>query len=527
SGTSISTALGLAEAQKHKEKDGNIIVVIGDGSINTGLAFEGLNQTGDLEGRLIVILNDNEMSISPNVGALSAYLSRVITGKAYNRLHTELINFLKTIPGIGPTLARTVKQAEESFKGLIVPGLLFEELGLKYVGPISGHNFRPLIENLKNIKELPKRPILLHVLTTKGKGYPPAEKDPENFHGVGPFDKKTGRAYKNNHKLKTYTEIFSETLTELALNNEQIIAITAGMITGTGLADFKKLFPHRFYDVGIAEEHAVTFAAGLAAGGFRPIVAIYSTFLQRAYDQILHDVCLPGYPVIFAIDRAGIVGEDGYTHQGLFDLSYLRHLPNLVIMAPKDENEFRHMLHTALTLNVPVAIRYPRGKTEGVKIEQVMRTLPLGKAEVLCSGSDLAIFALGNTVYPSFAAATLLKKEGISATVVNSRFVKPADQELIAILAQKIGSLLTVEENVLAGGFGSAVLEILEQNNISGVKIKRIGIPDCFIEHGSPEILRKKYHLDEQGIFQCARELLRPVKTKNIFSHFNTGGYQI
>jgi len=526
SGTSISTALGLAEAQKHKEKGGNVIVVIGDGSINTGLAFEGLNQTGDLEGKLIVILNDNEMSISPNVGALSAYLSRIITGKAYNRLHTELINFLKTIPSIGPTLVRTVKQAEESFKGLIVPGLLFEELGFKYVGPISGHNFRPLIENLKNIKELPKRPILLHVLTTKGKGYPPAEKDPENFHGVGPFDKKTGKVYKNHHQRKTYTEVFSETLNELALNNDRIIAITAGMITGTGLSEFKKLFPDRFYDVGIAEEHAVTFAAGLAAGGLRPIVAIYSTFLQRAYDQILHDVCLPGYPVIFAIDRAGIVGEDGYTHQGLFDLSYLRHLPNLVIMAPKDENELRHMLYTALTLTVPVAIRYPRGKTEGVEIEKTMRTLPLGRAEVLCPGSDLAIFALGNTVYPSLAAATQLKKEGVSATVVNSRFVKPLDQELIRSLAQKTRSLLTVEENVLAGGFGSALLEALEQNNSSGIKVKRIGIPDCFVEHGSPEILRKKYGLDVTGIYRSAQELLCPPKSREVFSpKINAGGY--
>ena len=517
SGTSISAALGLTEAQKHKGEFHNIIVVIGDGSINTGLAFEGLNQTGDLEGKLLVILNDNEMSISPNVGALSAYLSRIITGKAYNRLHSELINFLKTIPSIGSTLVRTVKQAEESFKGLIVPGLLFEELGFKYVGPIQGHNFRQLLETLRNIKGLSQRPILLHVITKKGKGYLPAEKDPENFHGIGPFDKETGTSYKSKNALKTYTEVFCDTLNELALNDNRILAITAGMTTGTGLIDFKKLFPDRFYDVGIAEEHAVSFAAGLATGGFRPVVAIYSTFLQRAYDQILHDVCLSNLPVIFAIDRAGVVGEDGYTHQGLFDLSYLRHLPNIVVMAPKDENEFRHMLYTAVTLELPVAVRYSRGKVEGVEVEKTMKMLPVGKAEVLCSGSDVAIFALGKTVYPALSAATLLKDQGVSATIVNSRFVKPIDQALICKLAQKTGKILTVEENVLTGGFGSAILETLEQNNIEGVKIKRIGIPDCFVEHGSPEILRKKYGLDETGIFQAACELLNQKKVRQVF----------
>jgi 1-deoxy-D-xylulose-5-phosphate synthase len=508
SGTSISTALGLAEAQKHKDEHDNIIVVIGDGSINTGLAFEGLNQTGDLESKLIVVLNDNEMSISPNVGALSAYLSRIITGKAYNRVHTELLHFLKTIPSIGPTLFRTIKQAEESFKGLIVPGLLFEELGFTYVGPIQGQNFRQLLDNLKNIKELPRRPLLLHVITKKGKGYLPAEVDPENFHGIGPFDKNTGNPSKANNARLSYTDVFCETLNELAANDNRIIAITAGMTTGTGLADFKKFFPQRFYDVGIAEEHAVAFAAGLATGGFRPVVAVYSTFLQRAYDQILHDVCLPNLPVLFAIDRAGIIGEDGQTHQGLFDLSFLRHLPNVVVMAPKDENELRDMLYTALTLDVPAAIRYPRGKVEGVDRKKTMKALPLGKAEVLCEGSDVAIFAFGKTVYPALSAATLLKNKGICATVVNSRFAKPIDHELVCTLAQKTGKILTVEENVLAGGFGSALLETLERKNITGVKIKRLGIPDQFVEHGSPDILRNKYGLDATGIFQAAGKLL-------------------
>jgi 1-deoxy-D-xylulose-5-phosphate synthase len=376
------------------------------------------------------------------------------------------------------------------------------------VGPIQGHNLRQLLDNLKNIKNLSRRPILLHVITKKGKGYLPAEQDPENFHGVGPFDKETGNPRNSNHTRKSYTDVFCETLNELALNDNRIIAITAGMTTGTGLANFKKLFPQRFYDVGIAEEHAVAFAAGLATGGLRPVVAIYSTFLQRAYDQILHDVCLPGLPVLFAIDRAGIVGEDGCTHQGLFDLSYLRHLPNLVVMAPKDENEFRHMLYTAVTLGVPAAVRYPRGKVEGVDIEKTMKTLPLGKAEVLCAGSDLAVFALGKTVYPALSAATLLKNKGISAAIVNSRFVNPLDQELVCTLAQKTGKILTVEENVLAGGFGSALLETLEHNNITGVKVKRLGIPDRFVEHGAPDILRKKYGLDATGIFQAACKLL-------------------
>ena len=518
SGTSISAALGLAEAQKQKGENSNIIAVIGDGSINTGLAFEGLNHAGDLESKLIVILNDNEMSISPNVGALSSYLSRIITGKAYNRLYKEMMDFLKTIPSIGSTLYRVVKQAEESFKGLIVPGLLFEELGFKYVGPIEGHNLRHLIENLRNIRDLKRRPVLLHVITKKGKGYPPAENDPETFHGIGPFDKETGECHKSKRVALNYTDIFSEALIELAQRDERIVAITAGMTTGTGLTKFKQLFPSRFYDVGIAEQHAVTFASGLAAGGFRPVAAIYSTFLQRAYDQILHDVCLQNQPVVFAIDRGGIVGEDGPTHHGLFDISYLRHLPNLTFMAPKDENELRHMLYTALTLETPTAIRYPRGKVEGVEIESTMRLIPLGKAEILCWGPDVVIFAIGNTVLPALKAADLLKDQGIKATVVNSRFIKPIDVELVCDLAQKIRKIITVEENVLAGGFGSVVLETLEQNNIDGVKVKRIGIPDKFVEHGSQEILRKKYGLDKESICRAVLSFVNSGSSFKIYS---------
>ena len=508
SGTSISAALGMAEAQKRRKESNDIIAVIGDGSINTGLAFEGLNQTGDLKSKLIVVLNDNEMSISPNVGALSAYLSRIITGKAYNRLHTELMDFLKTIPSIGATLCRVVKQAEESFKGFIVPGLLFEELGFKYAGPIQGHNLQHLIDNLSNIKNLSNRPILLHVITSKGKGYLPAEDDPESFHGVGCFDKESGICHIVEGAPPSYTDIFSEALIELAQEDDRIIAITAGMTTGTGLTKFKELFPDRFYDVGIAEQHAVTFAGGLATEGLRPVVAIYSTFLQRAYDQIVHDVCLQNQPVVFAIDRGGIVGEDGSTHHGLFDLSYLRHLPNMVIMAPKDENELRNMLKTCFTLQGPVAIRYPRGKVEGVAVDATMKVLPIGKAEILSHGPDVLIFAIGNSVSPALSAAALLKEEGIGATVVNGRFVKPLDETLICELTQKIGKILTVEENVLAGGFGSALLETLEQHSITGVQVKRIGIADRFVEHGAQKILRNKYGLDDVGIFQAVLSLL-------------------
>ncbi|MBN2467577.1 MAG: 1-deoxy-D-xylulose-5-phosphate synthase [Deltaproteobacteria bacterium] len=509
SGTSISAAVGMAEAQTLKgDLEQDIVVVIGDASITTGLAFEGLNHAGDLGSRVIVVLNDNEMSISPSVGAVAAYLSRIITGKAYNRLHTQLMDFLKTIPSIGPTLFRVVKQAEESFKGLIVPGLLFEELGFSYVGPIPGHNLKNLVENLRNIKSLKKRPILLHVITTKGKGYQPAEKDPETYHGVGPFNKETGQQHKGESALPTYTDVFGNTMIELARQDERVLAITAGMTTGTGLSKFRELFPNRFYDVGIAEEHAVTFSAGLAAEGLRPVTAIYSTFLQRAYDQIVEDVCLQNHRVVFALDRAGIVGEDGPTHHGLYDLSFLRHLPNMVVMAPKDENELRMMLKTALELDAPATIRYPRGAGEGVAIESVIRSIPVGKAEILVEGADVAILAIGNAVSPALAAAQVLKEKGVQATVVNARFVKPLDEELICSLAQTVGKIVTVEENVLSGGFGSAVLEALEKHCVERVAARRLGIPDQFVEHGEPSLLRKKYGLDRNGIVEAALSLV-------------------
>ena len=507
SSTSISAALGIAEARCLKGETHKVIAVIGDGSLMAGLAWEGLNQAGHIKKDFIVILNDNEMSISPNVGALSAYLSRIITGQFYNRFKTEMVNFVNTIPSIGKSMLKVAKQSEEFLKGLLVPGLLFEELGFRYIGPISGHRFDHLLENLQNVKNL-HGPILIHVLTNKGKGYAPAEENPITFHGTGPFDVKTGRPSSKKTSAPSYTQVFAQTLIKLTKNNNNIIAITAGMPNGTGLDKFSEAFPDKFYDVGIAEQHAITFAAGMAVEGLRPVIAIYSTFLQRGYDQILHDVCYQNLPVVFVLDRAGIVGEDGATHNGLFDLSYLRSIPNMIIMAPKDENELQHMLKTALSCECPVAVRYPRGRGYGVALDKQLKDLPIGKAELLQDGDDLVILAVGGSVYPSLNAAERLKEAKIKTGIVNVRFVKPLDKELICTLARKVGRIITVEENVLSGGFGSSVLETLGESDIQGVKVKCLGINDVFVEHGSQSILRKKYGLDVEGIVRSAREVL-------------------
>jgi 1-deoxy-D-xylulose-5-phosphate synthase len=507
SSTSLSAALGMAEARCFKGEKHKVLAVIGDGSLMAGLAWEGLNQAGHMKKDLIVILNDNELSISPNVGALSAYLTRIITGQFYNRFVNEMTSFIKTIPGIGRSVLKVVKQSEELLKRLLAPGLIFEELGFRYIGPISGHRFDHLLENLGNIKKL-SGPIIVHVLTSKGKGYKPAEKDPVRFHGTGPFDVKTGKSLSKKALAPTYTKVFAKTLIKLAREDKSIVAITAGMPSGTGLDEFNKEFPERFYDVGIAEQHAITFAAGMAAEGLRPVIAIYSTFLQRSYDQILHDVCYQKLPVVFILDRAGIVGEDGATHNGLFDLSYLRSIPNIVIMAPKDENELQHMLKTALQCNGPVAIRYPRGGGYGVELDEELKTLEIGKSEVLQSGGDIVILAVGATVYPALYAAKKLREENIEVSVVNSRFVKPLDRDLICDLAQKAGKVITVEENVLPGGFGSSILEVLGEMVAQGVQVKCLGINDVFVEHGSQSILRKKYGLDTEGIVHSAREIM-------------------
>lgn len=513
SSTSISAALGMIEARDKKGEDFKVIAVIGDGAMNSGLAFEGLNQAGHLKKDLIVILNDNEFSISPNVGALASYLSRIMTGEFYTRIKEETKTILKNIPKVGESMLKVARKAEESFKGLIVPGMLFEELGFEYVGPIDGHRLDILLETLINVKKL-IGPTLIHVVTKKGKGYGPAEENPSAFHGTPPFDIDSGRVKKGS--IPSYSEVLGSTMIRLAGENKKVIAISAAMPEGTGLDSFAMEFPDRFYDVGIAESHGVTFAAGLASSGFHPVVAIYSTFLQRAYDQVLHDVCIQNLPVTFALDRAGIVGDDGPTHNGVFDFAYMRHIPNMVVMAPKDENELQHMIKTAIQHQGPASIRYPRGKATGVLLDEKIKVLEIGMAEHIRKGEDVIIIAIGVMVNPALEAAQKLEKEGISAGVVNARFVKPLDRELIGNLAKKVKRIVTVEEHVLEGGFGSAVLEYLSTLNITGLKISRIGLPDSFIEQGSQYYLRKRYGLDSEGIERVIKSLLSRELVINI-----------
>jgi 1-deoxy-D-xylulose-5-phosphate synthase len=513
SSTSVSAALGIIEARDKAGDKYNVVAVIGDGALTAGLAFEGLNQAGHLKKNLIVILNDNEMSISPNVGAMSEYLHRVLTGSFYKKMKEETKIRLKGSK-LGESVVKIAEKAEGSVKGFLLPGGIFEELGFNYLGPIDGHDIPLLINTLKSILNSDE-PVLLHIVTKKGKGYKFSEDDPCVFHGIGPFEIETGEVNGVVNKHETlgacvsYSEGFGNALMEAAAEDNRIIAITAAMKEGTGLAAFAERFPDRFYDVGIAEQHATTFAGGLASRGFRPVVTVYSTFIQRAYDQIIHDVCLQNLPVIFAIDRAGIVGEDGATHQGLFDISFLRNVPNMVFMAPADMPELRKMLRFAIGLNCPVAIRYPRAKAFELQRIGKDSDLSSGVAEVVREGTDVAIFGIGNTVLPAIKAADLLKHDGITATVVNARFIKPLDERLIVDIAQKVKKIITVEENVLAGGFGSAVLECLNDAGIPGVAVRRIGIDDEFVEHGAQRILREKYGLDEQGIYKTALDFLR------------------
>ncbi len=508
SSTSISSALGILEGRDQNNEDFKVIAVIGDGSMTAGLAFEGLNHAGHLKKDLIVILNDNEMSISPNVGALSAYLQRMLIGDLYVKFKKETKLLLEKIPAVGEPVLKIAQKAEDTVKSLVVPGLLFEELGFEYVGPIDGHKVDTLIETIDRFKDFPG-PVLIHTITKKGKGYEPAEKNPGIFHGVGPFNIETGEQVSSGKQ--SYSAIFGNYLAFLAKDDEKIIAITAAMTEGTGLSEFVQQFPKRFYDVGIAEPHAVTFAAGLATQGLKPVVAIYSTFLQRSYDEIVHDVCLQNLPVIFAIDRAGIVGDDGPTHNGTFDLSYLRHIPNLVVMAPKDGFELKCMLKTAVSHNGPCAIRYPRGSVADNLDADEPGDIPIGKAEVLRDGENILILAIGNMVDPAYAASELLSEAGINACVINARFVKPLDMDLISTLAEKIKYILTVEENAVSGGFGSAVMEELVKAGIDGLKFKILGLPDRFIEQGPQNLLRKELGLDAEGI---AKEALDLIGTK-------------
>ncbi len=500
SSTAISAALGMACA---RDLSGNnnqkVVAVIGDGSMTGGMAFEALNNAGHLGKDLLVILNDNEMFISHRVGALAGYLTKLMTLGLVKKLERKVKKFLTRVSFWGVAILRVARR----FKVLLFPGMLFEEMGFSYLGPIDGHNVYYLIEIFQKVKDM-KGPVLIHVITKKGKGYQPAEREPIKFHGTLPFNILTGETEKS--KMPSYTEVFSSALIDLARSNEKIIAITAAMPQGTGLDAFQKEFPKRYFDVGIAEQHAVTFAAGLARAGYRPVCAIYSTFLQRAFDQIIDDVCLQNLPVVFAIDRAGIVGEDGPTHQGTLDLSYLRLIPNMVVMAPKDENELVHMLNTALSWDFPCAIRFPRGEGMGVKLDRQYKVLPLGKAEVLTEGDDVAILAIGNTVHSCLLAQQRLEAEGIKVNLVNMRFVKPLDEGLIKKIIKKIHKIVTVEENTLWGGFGSGIKELLATDN---VRILSIGLPDQFIEHGSREKLRKKYGLTAEKIAERVRDFIK------------------
>lgn len=507
SSTSISAGYGIACARAIKGENGKVISIIGDGSMTGGLAFEGLNHAGGEWKNQLVILNDNEMSISKNVGSLSSFLSRTFSAKYLHDLRDEFKKFFKSLPMIGDDIYKFAKKSEESFKTFVTPGMLFEAFEYEYMGPINGHNLDHLINILDNIKGITK-PILLHVTTTKGKGYIPAETNPTFFHGVAPFEVETGDAIKSQNKIPSYTQVFGKTMIELAKQNPKIVALTAAMPEGTGLAEFSSLFPDRFFDVGIAEQHGVTFAAGMATEGLKPVVAIYSTFLQRAFDQIIHDVCIEKLPVVFAIDRGGIVGEDGHTHNGLFDFSYLRMIPNMVVMAPKDENELRRMMKTAVDHSGPVAIRYPRGAGEGVALEEYIEPLVVGKGEVLFEGEDILILAVGRTVAEAVKAREELVRENIKATVINARFVKPLDSELILAYAGKINKIITVEDHVKHGGFGSAVLECISDSGMTGLSVSRLGIDDTFVEHGTQNELRKKYGIDASSIVNAARSLV-------------------
>ena len=512
--TSISAALGMIAARDIKGGAYHVIAVIGDGSISAGLAFEGMNQAGHLKKNLVVILNDNEMSISPNVGALSSYLSRLMTGNFYTKLRQETKHFLQGIPKVGESMFHLAKKAEDSIKGLVAPGMLFEDLGFQYIGPIDGHNIEHLLETFHNIKDY-TWPVLVHVITKKGKGCEFAESNPSQYHGTPPFDPKTGKVGKKTSVL-SYTEVFGQTMIKLAADNEKIVAISAAMSEGTGLDKYAELYPNRFFDVGIAESHGITFACGLAAEGLHPVAAIYSTFTQRAYDQVVHDLCLQNLPVTLALDRAGLVGEDGPTHHGVFDMAYLRHIPNIVVMAPKDENEFQHMIKTAIEHPGPTAVRYPRGTGCGVPMDQELKALPIGKAELVKDGNEAVIIAIGNMVCPSIEAAKRLADEGISVAVVNARYVKPLDEEMITAYARKTGRLVTVEEHALQGGFGSAVLECLDSKGITGVKTHRIGLPDAYIEHGAQQVLRRKYGLDADGIHASVKEFIEKSRLKAV-----------
>jgi len=496
-GTSVSAALGMALARDLTNSDYHVAAVIGDGSLGAGMALEAVNHAGHLGTRLIVVLNDNGMSISPTVGAVSRLLNQVRFNPRYEFVKREARKRVTRLP-FGELAWEVSRRVKNRFKGVLLPSALWEQLGFSYLGPVDGHNIKELEAALNRARDFEPKPALVHVLTRKGKGYAAAEGNATKFHGVPANDAKTNGA-------PSYSQVFGRTVLRLMEENEKVVAVTAAMLDGTGLAPVAAQFPERVLDVGICEQHAVTLAAGLATQGFIPIVAIYSTFLQRAYDQIIHDVCIQNLPVVFAVDRAGIVGDDGKTHQGSFDISYLRAVPNMVIAAPKDEDEFQHLLYTAVGAAQPMAVRYPRGDGEGVPLGRGFCLLPMGKGEILRKGEDVGILAIGSTVYPALAASERLEKEGIHCAVANARFAKPLDSDLIMELSAHTKRLLTVEENALAGGFGSGVLELLGKANLDGVRVECLGLPDRFIEHGPQELLRTMFNLDSEGIAMCIK----------------------
>ena len=484
SSTSLSGAIGMAIARDLQGLDHNVIAIIGDGALTGGMALEALNHIGEEQRDLIVVLNDNEMSISPNVGALHNYLGRLRTHQHYHRVKDEIELLLKKIPTVGQPFAKTVERIKDSLKYLVVDGVLFEKLGLTYLGPVDGHQLDELMEGLRQAAQT-KGPVLIHVITRKGQGYEPAEKDSVNYHGVGTYKIESGAMKKKASRAPAYPKVFGDTLVRLAEKDARIVAVTPAMLTGSKLEEFSEKFPDRCFDVGIAEQHATTFVAGLATQKMKPVLAIYSTFLQRGYDQFIHDVCRQNLNVVFAVDRAGFVGEDGETHQGIYDISFMRNQPNMVIMMPKDENELQHMLYTAIQYDDgPIAVRYSKGEGIGVEMDPEFKTIPIGKAEVVRQGQDVAILAFGTMVSTSLTAAEYLEEYGISARVINARFAKPLDEELLRALADENIPVVTVEEAALIGGFGSAVLEFYEREGCQ-MNIKRLGVPDYYIEHGS------------------------------------------
>lgn len=505
--TAISAALGMIEARRLKGETGKVVAIVGDGAMTGGVAFEGLNQAGYLERDLIVVLNDNDMSISPNVGAMSAWFSKKFAGDTFNRLRHDVKEVLHVLPR-GDDAIAGLRRVLDAGKALLTPGILFEGLGFQYVGPVDGHDPRALIDVLRRLEKV-DGPVLVHARTTKGKGYAAAEADLKTRgHGFTNFDVATGVSTAKKPSVPSFTEFFADAVSERMARDANVVAITAAMLEGTGLVRTKERFPDRVYDVGIAEQHAVTFAAGLACEGLRPICAIYSTFLQRAFDQIVHDVALQDLPVTFAIDRGGLVGADGKTHQGAFDLAYLRCIPKLVVMAPSDEQELRDMLETSLALPGPAAFRYPRGAGQGVPLRPP-EVLEVGKAKIALPGgpqADAAILAVGTLLHPAIAAAKALQAEGLRVTVVDARFVKPLDEQLFSELAQQCGRIVTVEEGCLPGGFGAAVLELVQDRGIE-VKVKRLGLPDRFIEHGNSDHQKVALGLDAVGIAAAVREL--------------------